>query len=239
MKSIKDLKIKIFADGADLNSINKLSSMDLVSGFTTNPSLMRKAGVEDYEQFSKNVLSIIGNRSLSLEVFADDFSEMKNQARAIASWGKNVAVKIPVMTTKGEFTGPVIEALSKEGITLNVTAIMTVEQVEKVILVSDDKSHLICSVFAGRIADTGRDPVLHMEKCLRLTRSRDNSELLWASPREVYNIFQANEIGCEIITVGHDILKKIDLFGKDLNEYSKETVQTSFTDAKNSGFTIK
>ncbi len=238
MKSIKDLRIKIFADGADLNSINKLCSMDIVSGFTTNPSLMRKAGVEDYEQFSKIVLSKIGDKSLSLEVFADDFSEMKNQARTIASWGKNVAVKIPAMTTKGEFTGPVIEALSKEGITLNVTAIMTIEQVERIVSVADDNSHLICSVFAGRIADTGRDPVLHMQKCLRLTRSRVNSELLWASPREVYNIFQANEIGCEIITVGHDILKKINLFGKDLDEYSQETVQTFFTDAKNSGFRI-
>jgi transaldolase len=238
MTSIEKLKIKIYADGADLDSIVSLSTNSIISGFTTNPSLMRKAGVENYKEFSKSVLSKIGKKSLSLEVFADDFSEMLNQARTIASWGDNIAIKIPIMTTKGVFTGPVIETLCDEGVFLNVTAIMTVEQVEKVVSVARGKSHLICSVFAGRIADTGIDPVMHMQECLKLTRDRENTELLWASPREVFNIFQANEIGCEIITVGHDLLKKIELVGKDLNEYSRETVQMFYTDAKNSRFEI-
>ena len=238
MLSIKDLKVKIFADGADLLSIMKANKMPFIKGFTTNPSLMRKAGVSSYEDFSRELLQKINDKPVSLEVFADDERRIVKQAKKINSWGKNVFVKIPVTNTNGDFMGGVLKELSSEGIPLNITAMMTSEQVYQVMNVTEQNCPLIFSVFAGRIADTGRDPVSCMKECLGIISSNSNAELLWASPRELYNIFQANEIGCHIITVGDSILDKIGLIGKNLDEYSLETVVTFFEDAKASGFEL-
>ena len=238
MLSIKDLKVKIFADGADLLSIMKANKMPFIKGFTTNPSLMRKAGVSSYEDFSRELLQKINDKPVSLEVFADDERRIVKQAKKINSWGENVFVKIPVTNTNGDFMGGVLKELSSEGIPLNITAMMTSEQVYQVMNVTEQNCPLIFSVFAGRIADTGRDPVSCMKECLSIISSNSNAELLWASPRELYNIFQANEIGCHIITVGDSILDKIGLIGKNLDEYSLETVVTFFEDAKASGFEL-
>lgn len=232
------LKIKLFADGADLAGIKAFANDPKIQGFTTNPTLMRAAGVSDYRAFALEVLKVVPDRSVSFEVFADDFPTMETQAREIASWGRNVYVKIPVTTTKGEFAGPLIATLAQSGINLNVTAIMTTEQVCRVAAALSPDVPAIVSVFAGRIADTGRDPVPHMAECLKLLASRPKAELLWASPRELLNVFQANEIGCHIITATHDILKKLSLVGKDLDEYSRETVQMFFRDATAAGFQI-
>ena len=238
MPRVQDLKIKIFADGADLNGILEMHKNPLIGGFTTNPTLMRKAGVSDYESFARNLLETVTDRPISFEVFADDFSTMVSQARAIASWGKNVNVKVPVTNTKGEFTGPVLRALAADGIELNVTAIMTVEQVRAVSTVLEPTVPAIVSVFAGRIADTGIDPVPHMRECKRILASRPKAELLWASPRELLNIFQADEIGCHIITCTNDMIAKLNLVGKDLVDYSRETVQMFHRDATASAFSI-
>lgn len=238
MLSIKDLKVKIFADGADLLSIMKANKMPFIKGFTTNPSLMRKAGVSSYEDFSRELLQKINDKPVSLEVFADDERRIVKQAKKINSWGENVFVKIPVTNTNGDFMGGVLKELSSEGIPLNITAMMTSEQVYQVMNVTEQNCPLIFSVFAGRIADTGRDPVSCMKECLSIISSNSNAELLWASPRELYNIFQADEIGCHIITVGDSILDKIGLIGKNLDEYSLETVVTFFEDAKASGFEL-
>ena len=230
--------VKIFADGADLDGILALYKNPLIKGFTTNPTLMRKAGIADYEAFARQLVAAITDRPISFEVFADDFDEMVAQGHVIASWGPNVNVKIPVTTTKGAFTGPVIRTLANAGVIVNVTAITTVEQVERVAECLAPNVAAIVSLFAGRVADTGRDPVPVMRSALRVLASRSKAELLWASPRELLNIFQADEIGCHIITVSHDVLAKLSLVGKNLDEYSLETVKMFHRDATAAGFKI-
>jgi transaldolase len=230
--------VKIFADGADLNAMRQAAANPLIRGFTTNPTLMRAAGISDYKGFALEVLQVIKDRPISFEVFADDFATMQEQALEIASWGDNVYVKIPVTNTKGEFAGPLIASLSRSGVKLNVTAITTLEQVSRVGDSLAENAPAVVSVFAGRIADTGRDPVPHMAEALRLLRQRPKAELLWASPREVLNIFQADEIGCHIITVTNDHLKKLALVGKDLAAYSLETVAMFYKDAVSAGYDI-
>jgi transaldolase len=239
MSVADNLKIKLFADGADLDGMIAMTKNPLVKGFTTNPTLMRKAGVTDYKGFALKVLQAIPNLPVSFEVFADDRDGMIEQGREISTWGANVNVKIPVMTTKGEFTGEVIRTLSSEGIVLNVTAIMTPEQVKAVADNLDERTPAIISVFAGRVADTGRDPVPHMRKCLDNLAGKPKAELLWASPRELLNIFQANDTGCHIITATNDLIAKLSLVGKDLNDYSRETVQMFYRDAVSAQFDIQ
>jgi transaldolase len=239
MNRMKSLKVKIFADGANLDVIRALYANPLIKGFTTNPTLMNKAGITDYEAFGRAVLAAVPDRPVSIEVFADDFGAMIAQAQTIASWGRNANVKIPVTNTKGEFAGPVIRALADAGVALNVTAVMTIEQVEAVAACLNAKVAAIVSVFAGRIADTGRDPVPHLIACRDALKHLPKAELLWASPRELLNVFQADEIGCHIITVTSDVLAKLDLVGKDLDEYSLETVKMFHRDATASGFSIR
>jgi len=239
MTRVADLKVKIFADGADLQGIIEMSKKPFIKGFTTNPTLMRKAGITNYETFARRVLEVVPDRPVSFEVFADDFDEMIAQARVIASWGKNVNVKVPITDTKGAFAGRVIHTLSSEGVVVNVTAVMTVQQVADVAESLDAKTPAIVSVFAGRIADTGIDPVPHMQSCLAALQSRPAAQLLWASPRELLNVFQADDVGCHIITVTNDVLAKLGLVGKDLDEYSCETVQMFYRDASASGYTIR
>jgi transaldolase len=238
MRTVADLKVKIFADGADLPGIVKLYANPLIKGFTTNPTLMRKSGVSDYAAFAREVLAAVPDRPVSFEVFADEFAEMERQGREIASWGPNVNVKIPVTTTKGTFCGPVIERLSSAGIAVNVTAILTLEQVRQVTECLAARTPAIVSVFAGRIADTGRDPVPLMAEAVDILKAKPKAELIWASPRELLNIFQADDIGCHIITVTHDVLGKLGLVGKDLAKYSLETVEMFHRDAQAAGFTI-
>lgn len=238
MDLLENLTTKIFADGADLSSIQALAKNPLIKGFTTNPTLMRKAGISDYEEFGRQVLSMIPDKPISLEVFADELSEMEKQARYISSWGSNVNIKIPVTNTRGEFTGPVIERLSKDGITLNITAIMTTHQVRHVAECFDAHASGIISVFAGRIADTGVDAEHHMSECMEILSPKPKLELLWASPRELFNLFQADRIGCHIITISHDMLAKLTLIQKDLVEYSLETVQMFRKDAMEADYTI-
>ncbi len=237
-KPVDKLKIKIFADGADLDDIAKKRENSLIKGFTTNPTLMRKAGVRNYEAFARDLLEMITDRPVSLEVLADELDEMRRQALIIDSWGDNVNVKIPVTTTKGEFSGPVISALSDQGVTVNVTALMTVEQVKAVIDILNPDAPAIISVFAGRVADTGRDPIPCMTNCLEAMKAVPKAELLWASPRELLNIYQADEIGCHIITATDDVLVKLSQIGKDLDEYSRETVQMFYRDAVASKYSI-
>jgi transaldolase len=232
------LKVKIYADGADVKGIREAAANPLIQGFTTNPTLMRNAGVSDYKAFALEVLKVVPDRDVSFEVFADDLPSMEDQGREIASWGKNIYVKIPVTNTKGEFTGPVLASLSRAGVKLNVTAVFTLEQVAKIGEALAEPVPAVVSVFAGRIADTGRDPIPLMAESLKILRNRPKAELLWASPREVLNIFQANEIGCHIITITADMLKKLSLTGKDLEEYSRETVAMFYKDAVSSAYTI-
>ena len=231
MKRLADLTVKIFADGADLAGMLAMAKNPLVKGFTTNPSLMRKAGVADYESFADEVIVAIPDRPISFEIFADEFGAMIAQGRKIGSWGPKVYVKVPVTDTAGRFSGAVISALSREGIALNVTAIMTLDQVRAVAEALAPDVPAIVSVFAGRIADTGRDPVPHMRECVETLKFRPRAELLWASSREVLNLFQADEIGCHIITMTNDLIAKLVLHGRDLVEYSRDTVQTFFKDA--------
>lgn len=232
------LNLKLFADGADIAGIREMASNSLIAGFTTNPTLMRKAGVSDYKAFAKEVLTIVPDKPVSFEVFADDFPTMERQALEIASWGKNVNVKIPVTNTKGEFCGALVKRLSDVGVQLNVTALMTLDQVQSVTDALNPNTAAIISVFAGRIADTGRDPVPVMAKSVEIMKAKPKCELIWASPRELLNIFQAEEVGCHIITATNDILKKLSLFHKDLNLYSLETVEMFYKDAKAAGFNI-
>jgi transaldolase len=236
---IKALKIKIFADGADFDGIMAMSAKPFIKGFTTNPTLMRKAGVADYEAFGRKVLAAVPDRPVSLEVFADNLDGMERQARRIASWGANVNVKIPVMNTRGEATTPIIRRLSGDGVMLNVTAVMTTSQVAEIAEALDPGCPAIVSVFAGRVADTGVDPVPHMTECLSLLRHRPKAELLWASPRELLNIFQADTLGCHIITVTSDVLAKLSLVDKDLFAYSRETVEMFHRDAAAAGYRIE
>jgi transaldolase len=238
MRTVADLKVKIFADGADLPGIAKLYANPLIKGFTTNPTLMRKSGVTDYAAFARDLLKVVPDRPVSFEVFADEFGEMERQAREIASWGPNVNVKIPVTTTQGVFCGPLIQRLAQAGIVLNVTAILTLEQVGQVAECLSPRTSAIVSVFAGRVADTGRDPVPLMTKAVEILKGKPKAELIWASPRELLNIFQADDIGCHIITVTHDVLAKLALVGKDLDGYSLETVQMFHRDAQAAGFSI-
>jgi transaldolase len=233
-----DLKIRLFADGADRATMLELYRNPLIRGFTTNPTLMRKAGISDYEAFARDILAAIPDRPISLEVFADDFREMERQARKIASWGPNVYVKIPVTNTAGEPALPLIECLSHTGVKVNVTAILSLGQVRDVVQALAGGSPSNVSVFAGRIADTGRDPVPLMAAAMEMIKIHPGIELIWASPRELLNIFQAEAIGCHIITATADILKKLSLVGKDLEEYSLETVKMFDTDARLSGFRL-
>lgn len=238
MARIDDLKVKLFADGADLEGILEMYANPHIAGFTTNPTLMRKVGISDYEAFSKDLLSKVTDRSVSLEVFADDFPEMERQARKIASWGKNVAVKIPVTDTAGNSAAELIRKLSAEGVVLNITAIMTPAQVREVGEALSPDTPAIVSVFAGRVADTGVDPMPLMKECVDILSDRPKAELLWASPRELLNVFQADEVGCHIITATNDILKKLSLVDKDLTDYSRETVEMFRRDAVAAGYTI-
>lgn len=236
MSSIKDLKIKIFADGANVIEMKKIYSGGIVSGFTTNPTLMKKDGVKDYVEFAKDVLSEIKDMPISFEVFTDDFDSMERQAREIGSWGENVYVKIPITNTKGEVSYELIKKLTSEGLKLNVTAILTTEQVENVSKNIHKDTPVIVSLFAGRIADTGRDPVPYVKESVKILSGCPNAELLWASSRELLNIFQAQENGCHIITVTNDILKKLHLVGKDLKELSLDTVKMFYNDASSAGY---
>jgi len=235
---MSDLKIKIFADGADFDQMMALTKNPHVKGFTTNPTLMRKAGVTDYKGFAQKVLKAIPDRPVSFEVFADDIPTMIEQGRQIASWGPNANVKVPVTNTEGVFTGPAIKELANAGVVLNVTAIMTPAQVKQIAACLNPNVGSIISVFAGRIADTGRDPIPLMKDCLAALKGHPKAELLWASPRELLNIFQADEMGCHIITVTGDVLGKLSLVGKNLDEYSLETVKMFRKDAVAAGFSI-
>lgn len=234
----QDLRIKLFADGADLAGMLEMYANRAIQGFTTNPTLMRKAGVHDYAAFASAVLAAIPDRPISFGVFADELDGMEEQAREIAAWGRNVCVKIPVLNTRGVFTGPVIRRLSAAGVVVNVTALLTLDQVRLVAECLAPGTPALVSVFAGRIADTGRDPVPMMSAALEILRARPLAELLWASPREVLNVFQADAIGCHIITATNDILKKLQLRGKDLDEYTAETVEMFHTDASAAGYAI-
>jgi transaldolase len=238
MSSLQSLRVKIFADGADFDGIMKMYANPLIRGFTTNPTLMRKAGIDNYEAFARKLLAAVPDRPVSLEVFADEFDEMERQALAIASWGANVNVKIPVTNTRREFSGPLIRRLSAAGVSLNVTAVFTLEQVKRVTECLAEGTPAIVSVFAGRIADSGIDPVPLMAQAVRVLKARPKAELIWASPRELLNIFQADAVGCHIITVTNDVLAKLALVGKDQAEYSLETVQMFHRDAAAAGFTI-
>ena len=239
MTDTKNLKVKLFADGADLAGMKEMAANPMIKGFTTNPTLMRKAGIADYKAFAREVLAVIPDRPVSFEVFADDFATMETQALEIASWGRHVNVKIPVTNTKREFCGPLVERLSKQGVQLNVTAVMTLDQVKRITERLSAETPAIVSVFAGRIADTGRDPVPLMKQAVDILRAKPKAELIWASPRELLNIFQADAVGCHIITATNDILKKLALVGKDLDGYSLETVEMFYKDAKAAGYTIK
>ncbi len=238
MPSIQDLKIKMYCDGADLDSLLRMYRNPLITGFTTNPTLMRKAGVDDYEQFGRRLVQAIPDRPISLEVFADELDEMEQQALTLASWGKNVNVKIPVTNTKGKSTDSIIRSLSRRGVVLNVTAILSLEQVRRVADALDKTTPAIVSVFAGRVADTGVDPVPLMAEALQILRDRPNAELLWASPRELLNIFHADQVGCHIITVTTDLLAKLELIGKSLDEFSLETVKMFYNDALAAGYSV-
>jgi transaldolase len=238
MKDLTALSVKIFADGASLPAMLELYRRPYIRGFTTNPTLMRQAGIIDYTAFARGVLQVISDRPISFEVFSDEFREMECQARRIAAWGANVYVKIPVSNTRGEPSYDLVRRLSRDGLRLNVTAVMTLAQVEAVADALAGGAPSCISVFAGRIADTGRDPVPLMADALRLMRRAPQAELIWASPREVLNIFQADAIGCHIITVTPDILKKVSTIGKPLDEFSLDTVAMFRSDAEAAGFTV-
>jgi len=236
MKRLNALKIKIFADGADKAGMLEMYGKPHIRGLTTNPTLMKKAGITDYKSFARDILAAIPDKPISFEVFSDDFAEMERQAREIAGWGSNVYVKIPVTNTKREPSYDLVRKLSKAGVKVNVTALMTLDQVSAVVAALDKSVPSYISVFAGRIADTGRDPLPIMSKALEAMKSKPKAELIWASPRELLNIFQADDIGCHIITVTNDILKKLDLVGYDLTEYSLDTVKMFYNDAVAAGF---
>ena len=236
--SVSSLRVKIFADGADLASIVALAADPLIKGFTTNPTLMRSAGVTNYEAFARQILEAVPEHPVSFEVFADDFGDMERQARRIASWGENVFVKIPVTDTSGTPSDTVVKRLAGAGVKLNVTALMTPAQVARVTALVADGPECFISVFAGRIADTGRDPVPLMQAALDVMAHHRHLSLIWASPREVLNIFQADAIGCHIITVTHDLLRKLTSVGKDLTEFSLDTVRMFFRDAEAAGYAL-
>jgi transaldolase len=238
MKKVENLKVKIFADGADKAGMLEMYAKPFVKGLTTNPTLMKKAGITDYRAFCKDILTSIKDKPLSFEVFSDDFAEMERQAMEIASWGENVYVKIPVTNTKQETCYALVKKLAEQKVKLNVTALMTLEQVRDVVTSLNPNIPSYVSVFAGRVADTGVDPVPVMAKAVEMLKVAPAAELIWASPRELLNIFQADEIGCQVITVTNDILKKLSLVGYDLDEYSLDTVKMFYKDAVEAGFQL-
>ena len=237
-KSLDKLNIKIFADGADDKEIIKLNKKNYIRGFTTNPSLMRKANVKNYESFAKDLLSKIKTKPVSFEVFSDDINIMEKQAEKIATWGKNVNVKIPVTNTKNLSTCELIQKLSSKGIICNITAIFTFDQLKGIVDSLHKDTPAILSIFAGRIADAGMDPEKIIGDAVNYAKSKPQSEVLWASTREVFNIFQAEKNGCQIITVPHNMLGKLDIIGKNLNEYSIETVKDFYNDAQAAGYEL-
>ena len=234
----KDLKVKIFADGADYDGMIESYANPLVSGFTTNPTLMKKAGVKDYVAFAQKILAVIADRDISFEVFADDLNEMDRQARIISGWGNRVYAKIPVTNSKGQSTCRLVHGLSNDGIKVNVTAIFSVEQVRQVAEALDGGTASCVSVFAGRIADSGVDCLPVMSRSVELLSTNSNAELIWASPREVYNVIQAHQIGCHIITCTNEIIQKLSYLGKNLSDYSLETVRDFYDDALKAGYWI-
>ena len=238
MEKIKDLKIKIFSDGADKAKMLEMASRPYIQGLTTNPTLMKKAGITDYVSFCKEILQTVKDKPISFEVFSDDFEEMKRQALEIAGWGNNVYVKIPVMNTKRETSTKLLEELANQNVKLNVTAIMTLEQVRDTANSLNINVPAYVSVFAGRIADTGRDPLPTMQASVDLLAGLPKAELIWASPRELLNVFQANTIGCDIITVTGEILSKLSKVGYDLEDYSLDTVKMFYDDAVSAGFEL-
>lgn len=238
LPTLDTLKVKLFADGADIQGMIEMASKPYISGLTTNPTLMRKAGINDYTEFAKKVLSVISTKPISFEVFSDNLDEMKTQGEKIASWAENVYVKIPITNTLGQTTCSVVEHLNNKGIKVNVTAIMLESQVTEIMKVLNPSVPSYVSLFAGRIADTGRDPVPIVRNCVEIISQNPKSELIWASPRELLNIFQANEVGCQIITATTDVLNKLNLVGRNLEEYSLNTVKMFYEDAKKSKYTL-
>src|SRR5262245_4135255 len=236
--SLKTLKVQIFADGADKTRMLELYANPHVKGFTTNPTLMRQAGVTDYEGFAKEIVKQIPDRPISFEVFSDEFPEMERQALKIASWGPNVFAKIPVTNTKGQSSVSLIRSLVKQGVQCNVTAIFTIAQIDAVVAALKGTKHSYVSVFAGRIADTGRDPLPIMKHAVDACDAAGGMEVIWASPREFLNIFQAEEIGCHVITVSPDILKKLNLCGRDLEDFSLDTVKVFYNDGAAAGYKL-
>ena len=238
MKAVEELNVKIFADGAEMGGMLEMYAKAYIKGFTTNPTLMHKAGLTDYRAFAHSLVEAIPDRHISFEVFSDELDEMERQAREIATWGDHVYVKIPVTNTRREPAYELVRRLAHSGVKVNVTAIMTNEQVRAVVDAVRGGAPSCVSVFAGRIADTGRDPVPIMTNCVEMLQDAPGAELIWASPRELLNIFQADEIGCHIITVTNDILKKLALVGKDLADYSLDTVRMFFEDGRKAAFTL-
>jgi transaldolase len=238
MLDVTTLSVRVFADGADIASIRKLAADPLIAGFTTNPTLMRKAGVDDYEQFAHELLECVSDRPISFEVFSDDFDDMSRQALKIASWGENVYVKIPITNTEGASSLGLVRRLTGEGVKLNITALMASQQVEAAASALHGGTAAFVSVFAGRIADTGLEPEPIMVQALETLRPLEDVKLIWASPREVLNIVQADRIGCHIITVTHDLLAKVGLFGHDLSDFSLDTVRMFHRDAIAAGYTL-
>ena len=235
---MKKIKTKIFCDIAELKQIKKFNKKKIVKGFTTNPSLMKNAGAKDYKSYSKKILKICTNKPVSLEVFADDYFNMKDQALKINTWGKNVFVKIPVTNSKGVFMGKIIKELNNMNIKLNITAIYNFKQTEKILKLINKKSKVIISIFAGRAGDTGKDPVPEFKKSIALAKKFKNVEILWASVREPYNYTQAKQLGCHIITIPPSTISKIENFGKSFDQLTKETVKAFYKDAKSVGFKI-
>lgn len=229
---------KIFADGADIAGMLEMNADPMISGLTTNPTLMKKAGISDYEAFAKEVLASVTEKPISFEVFSDDFNDMGRQALKIASWGQNVYVKIPITNTKGESAAPLVKQLSENGVKTNVTAMMTLEQTDHILPCLASSPAAYISIFAGRIADAGTDPLPIMTSAMKLLKAFPQVELIWASPREVFNLAQANSIGCHVITMTNDLIKKIPTFGKDLSEFSLDTVKMFYKDASAAGFSL-
>ncbi len=238
MKKVEDLRVQIFADGADKVGMLEMYAKSYIKGLTTNPTLMKKVGITDYRAFCKDILTHIKDKPVSFEVFSDDFSEMERQAMEIASWGENVYVKIPITNTKQKTCYALVEKLAAQRVKVNVTAIMTLAQVRNLVAALNPSVPSYVSVFAGRIADTGRDPVPLMAAAVEMLKVAPAAELIWASPRELLNIFQADDIGCQVITVTNDILKKLSLLGYDLDEYSLDTVKMFYSDAVSAGFKL-
>ena len=236
---INKLNVKIFADGADLKTIKNFNEKKFIKGFTTNPTLMRKAGIEDYKKFALEAIKIVKDKPISFEVFADDFDEMEAQAMEIYTWGKNANVKIPITNTKNQSSVDLIKKLSNRGVVCNITAIFTLQQLRGVLEVINSETPAILSIFAGRIADSGVDPEETMREAVNLAKAKPKSSILWASTREILNIFQAEKTGCQIVTVPNEILKKISGIGKDLKQSSLDTVSMFYQDAKDAGYKIK